>query len=58
MTDTNNTTIIDFVDKVLPDDHFQGATWWPWRVVLKAIFGLPLDRYELAIFEALTDRSG
>lgn len=48
--------IIDFMDRVLPD-HFQGQTWGSWRVVLKAAFGLPLDRYELAVFRALTGRT-
>lgn len=49
-------SILDFVDRVLTG-QFTGPTWAAWRVVLKALFALPLDDDELAMFRALTGRS-
>jgi hypothetical protein len=40
-------TIIDFVtDGELLEPFFQGPSWRLWRVILKAAFGLPLQRGE------------
>ena len=36
---------------------FEGDTWRNWRVIDKAIFGLPLDDDELTIFTELTGRT-
>lgn len=49
-------SILDFLDRVLPG-QFQGRNWAPWRVVLKALFGLPLVGAEMDTFKALTGRS-
>jgi len=35
---------------------FEGETWWGWRVVLKAAFGLPLSDEELAFFRIVAER--
>lgn len=37
-------------------DWFGGETWANWRVIDKAMFGLPLDDDELATFKTLTGR--
>lgn len=37
--------------------HFAGASWDAWRVVLRALFGLPLDAEALATYRALTGRT-
>ena len=37
--------------------HFAGATWDPWRVVLRALFGLSLSAGELETYRALTGRT-
>ena len=44
-------------DPALFAAHFKGGTWGPWRTVLKALFGLPLDEAELALFRAHTGRT-
>ena len=48
-------TIIDFMDRVLPD-QFRGPSWASWRVLLKAMFALPLSVAELKVFTSLTGR--
>jgi hypothetical protein len=35
---------------------FAGDSWKPWRTVEKAIFGLPLEEWELPLFQELTGR--
>jgi hypothetical protein len=35
---------------------FAGTSWQAWRVVLKAIFGLPMSHAELAVYRTLTAR--
>jgi hypothetical protein len=35
---------------------FRGASWWPWRVVLKAAFALPMVDDEIAFFRSIADR--
>lgn len=51
---------ISFADACLePDlfgDWFSGDSWANWRVIDKAMFGLPLNDDELAVFKALTGR--
>jgi hypothetical protein len=37
--------------------HFGGASWHPWRVFLKALFALPMDDDELALYRRHTERS-
>jgi hypothetical protein len=37
--------------------HFQGDTWQHWRNFLKALFALPMDSGEAAIYTAHTGRS-
>jgi hypothetical protein len=37
--------------------HFKGGTWGPWRTVLKALFGLPLDEAETALYRTHTGRT-
>lgn len=44
------------LDPNLFGDWFGGETWTNWRVVDKAMFGLPLDEAELAVFKSLTGR--
>ena len=52
---------ISFADACLhPDlfgDWFGKDTWANWRIIDKAMFGLPLDAGELATFKSLTGRS-
>ncbi|MGB3445201.1 MAG: hypothetical protein WBA48_00705 [Xanthobacteraceae bacterium] len=43
-------------DPNLFGDWFGGETWANWRVIDKAMFGLPLDDDELATFKTLTGR--
>jgi hypothetical protein len=35
---------------------FPGATWDPWRVVLKAIFAIPMSDTERQFFRTIADR--
>ena len=49
-------TIIDLMDHVFPR-WFAGDSWRAWRVALKAMFALPLDADEFAIFQAATGRA-
>jgi len=47
-------TILDLMD-ALP--WFRtGADWTAWRVFLKALYGLPMDRSDLEVFRACTGR--
>lgn len=32
------------------------STWQNWKIALKAVFGLPMDREELDIYKKYTDR--
>jgi len=51
-------TIIDAMDDPsLFGPWFQGDSWFAWRVLLKSVFGLPLDEAELVIFRAATGRT-
>lgn len=45
------------LDPHLFGDWFSGDTWANWRVIDKAIFGLPLNAAELEIFQSLTGRT-
>jgi hypothetical protein len=50
-------SIIDALDDpVLFAPWFLGDTWWGWRVVLKAAFGLPLNDDELVFFSQVAER--
>jgi hypothetical protein len=44
-------------DPALFAGHFLGDTWGPWRTCLKALFGLPLDEAESALYRAHTGRT-
>jgi hypothetical protein len=44
-------------DPALFAGHFRGDTWCPWRTVLKALFGLPLDEAETALYRTHTGRT-
>jgi hypothetical protein len=37
--------------------HFTAATWTSWRVFLAALFALPLDQQQLALYQQLTGRT-
>jgi terminase large subunit-like protein len=54
-----NTTIIQAIqNKKLFGSLFKNlSTWFAWQVWLKAVFGLPMDAAELALFEKCTARS-
>src|SRR2546429_1888746 len=43
-------------DPALFEPWFRGPTWNPWRVVLKAIFALPMSDEERAFFRSIADR--
>ena len=52
-----NVTILDTLDHPqLFGPHFRGDTWRPWRCFLKALFALPMDDAELALFRHHTER--
>jgi hypothetical protein len=36
--------------------HFRGDSWRPWRAFLAALFGLPMDADQLALYRAHTGR--
>jgi hypothetical protein len=36
--------------------HFSGASWRPWRVLLKALFALPMTDDELLVYQRHTER--
>ena len=38
-------------------EWFGGASWANWRVVLKALFALPMEEHELALFQRLSGRT-
>ena len=38
-------------------EWFGGASWANWRVVLKALFALPMENDELALFQRLSGRT-
>jgi hypothetical protein len=44
-------------DPALFARHFRGNTWEPWRTVLKALFALPMDEAELALYRIHTGRT-
>ena len=44
-------------DTNLFGDFTSGGSWSPWRTILAAAFGLPLDEAERATFERLTGRT-
>jgi hypothetical protein len=48
--------IITSIERIFPS-HFGGDSWRPWRCFLRALFGLPMDADELAIFQHHTERS-
>ena len=51
-------SILDVMDDpALFGPRFAGPSWWPWRVALKAIFGLPLDAIEIALFQLISGRA-
>ncbi|WP_370319227.1 hypothetical protein [Oricola sp.] len=56
MTDHAITYAEACTDPNLFGPWFDGETWATWRVIDKALFGLPLDADELAIFRDLTGR--
>ena len=37
--------------------HFRGPSWQPWRIFLKALFALPMDDAELAVYQHHTERT-
>lgn len=49
-------TILDLMDRVL-SAVFAAPSWDAWRVVLKAIFGLPMTSAELELFRQLSGRT-
>ena len=53
----NALTILDTMrDPALFGPWFRGESWQAWRVFLSALFGLPLDKKSLAIFQKHTGR--
>ncbi|WP_210247029.1 hypothetical protein [Tardiphaga sp. vice352] len=56
MTDTAISFADACLDPNLFGDVFTGPTWSNWRVIDKAIFGLPLDENEMRVFTGLTGR--
>jgi hypothetical protein len=44
------------LDPNLFGDWFAGDSWANWRVIDKAMFGLPLTEDELEVFKAITGR--
>lgn len=36
--------------------HFRGPSWAPWRVLLAAVFALPISEADMTLFRALTAR--
>lgn len=50
-------TIIQALDAAdLFQPHFRGDTWKPWRAFLKALFALPMEEDDLALYRAHTGR--
>ena len=47
-----------FADPQLLGTVLAGPSWRPWRVLLLAMMGEPLDDSERAVFKTLTGRSG
>lgn len=46
--------IVEFMDSdALTPGSFEGESWEPWRAVLSAAFGLPMDVKQLGLFENL-----
>ena len=43
-------------DPALFAPHFRGATWAPWRAFLAALFALPMDNTQLALYRTHTGR--
>jgi phage terminase large subunit-like protein len=52
----NPITIIALMDTLFAP-WFAGPSWSAWRVLLKAVFALPMDEVELAVFCAATGRA-
>jgi len=51
-------TIVEFIeDRSVFGDQFLGKSWGKWKVVLSAIYGLPLTRRHKKIFRRWTGRS-
>jgi hypothetical protein len=51
-------TILDVLnDDALFAQHFQSASWKPWKAFLAALFALPMDEATLALYRHLTGRS-
>src|SRR2546422_5164247 len=48
-------TIIEVMDEF--GSTFAGPSWLAWRVYLKALFGLPMDHWELDLYTWHTGRS-
>ena len=48
-------SIIEVMDSFGP--AFAGPSWLAWRVYLKALFGLPMDHWELDLYTKHTGRS-
>src|SRR5437899_11208763 len=38
-------------------EWFGGASWANWRIVLKALFAVPMEEDELALFQRLSGRT-
>ena len=52
-----NVTILDALDHPkLFGPHFAAPSWRPWRTFLRALFALPLDDADLALYRHHTDR--
>jgi hypothetical protein len=57
MTDRQIPTIIDAMDSpIFFGSHFKGDSWKFWRMFLKALFALPMDEAELALYRHHTGR--
>ena len=56
MTNAAKGSILKLMGTVL-GAQFAGGSWDGWRVILKAMFALPLEDGELETFEALTGRT-
>ena len=56
MTNAAKGSILKLMGSVL-GAQFAGASWDGWRVILKAMFALPLEDGELETFEKLTSRT-
>src|SRR2546428_444246 len=48
-------TIVEFLSSF--GDAFEGESWDRWRIVLSAVYGLPLDPEGVEFFKEVTGRS-